>query len=63
MEETSEEAVILHGQGVSMEGGGLATMDLTDGNRGSKPSGGSISPNLSQHSGGEAAGGGHGGAH
>ena len=32
-----------------MEGGGLATMDLTDGNRGSKPSAGSISPNLRLH--------------
>lgn len=32
-----------------MEGGGLATMDLTDGNRGSKPSGGSLSPNLRLH--------------
>merc|ERR1719400_812929 len=37
MEETSEETVVLHGQGVSVEGGGLATIDLTDGNRGSKP--------------------------
>merc|ERR1719341_26799 len=65
MEETSEETVILHGQGVSLESG-LATMDLTDGNRVSKQSG-SVSPNLSvgsHHSGGEGAGGAvHGGGH
>ena len=45
--------------------GGLATMDLTDGNRGSKISG-SVSPNLSvgsHHSNGEGAGGGHGVGH
>merc|ERR1719234_2930231 len=63
MEETSEETVILHGQGVSLEGG-LATMDLTDGNRVSKQSR-SVSPNLSvgsHHSaGGEVAGTVHGG--
>ena len=50
--------------GVSLESG-LATMDLTDGNRVSKQSG-SVSPNLSvgsHHSAGEGAGGVHGGGH